>query len=125
MSLLLTVSPTILACSLQASVLQDFSSDSRSFRAPTLPLIPTGLARLRRLGSLLRHVQPRLPWIRGGVWRTVGPELEDLVLTGIVPRPFRQPPTIRVARLGEVGPVGVDGPGDRLVLGRRGGRGAS
>src|SRR5439155_15180893 len=71
----------------------------------------TGLPLLRRLGGLLGHLQPRFPGIGSGDGRTVGPELKDLVLAGIVTRPFRQPHTIRVARLSEVGPVSVERPG--------------
>src|SRR5580658_3382927 len=72
----------------------------------------------RSLGRQFGHVQSCFPGIGGGERRTVGAEVKNLVRAGIVTRPCWQVWTVRVARLGEVCPIGVHHFGDLLVLRR-------
>src|SRR6185369_409489 len=78
-----------------------------------------------RVRRLLDYVQPRFPGIGNSDRRAIRPELEDLVLAGIITRPFRQSRTVRIARLRKVCPVRVSHMGDSLVLGGHGGPRAS
>src|SRR3990170_1656223 len=92
-----------------------YSSRWREWGYLALLAMPAMLARLHDFDGLFNHIQSRFLGIRFADRRTIRLELDEFVLAGIVTRPFRQAWTIRIAGLGEVGPVSVHQLGNLLV----------